>query len=50
MFLENNIGLNTHYLLDPESDEALRISLQGDAYALRAWYHYDLLRVFGTFR
>lgn len=47
MFLENNIGLNTHYLLDPESDEALRISLQGDAYALRAWYHYDLLRVFG---
>lgn len=47
LFLEDNLGLNTHYLLDAESDMALRRSLQGDAYALRAWYHYDLLRVFG---
>lgn len=47
LFLEDNLGLNTHYLLDSESDEALKRSLQGDAYALRAWYHYDLLRFFG---
>ena len=47
LFLENNLGLNTHYLIDKESDDALKISLQGDAYALRAWYHYDLLKTFG---
>lgn len=45
-FLENNIGMNTQYLVDQESDQALRRALQGDAYSLRAWYHYDLLKTF----
>lgn len=45
-FLKDNVGINTHYLLDAESDMALRKSLQGDAYALRAWNHYMLLRYF----
>lgn len=47
MFLKDGIGLNTQYLLDPESDRVLARSLQGDAYALRAWYHYELLKTFG---
>ena len=47
MFLENRRGINTHYLLDPVSDRELAHMLEGDAYALRAWYHYDLLKVFG---
>lgn len=46
-FLEDDLGLNTHYLVDPESDQNLKVSLQGDAYALRAWYYYDLLKTFG---
>lgn len=47
MFLKDRIGINTHYLLDAESDKALAKSLQGDAFALRAWYHYELLKTFG---
>lgn len=47
MFLEDNLGLNTQYLLDNESDRALARSLQGDAYALRAWNYYELLKTFG---
>ena len=47
LFLEDDLGLNTHYLVDPESDQALKLALQGDAYAMRAWYLYDLLKIFG---
>jgi len=47
LFLKDDIGLNAHYLLDPESDAMLAKTLQGDAYALRAWYYYDLLKTFG---
>lgn len=46
LFLENNVGLNTHYLVDADSDKALRKALHGDAYALRAWNIYDLLKTF----
>lgn len=47
MFLKDRIGLNTQYLLDPESNRVLARSLHGDAYALRAWFYYDLLKTFG---
>lgn len=47
MFLDNNIGLNTQYLLDATANAALAKCLQGDAYALRAWYYFDLLKTFG---
>lgn len=47
MFLKDRTGINTHYLLDHESDMVLRRTLQGDAFALRAWFHYDLLKTFG---
>lgn len=47
MFLENDLGLNTQYLLNAEANAVLAKTLQGDAFALRAWYYYDLLKTFG---
>ena len=46
-FLENDLGLNTRFYVNPEIDEAARRLYQGEAYALRAWFQYDLLRKFG---
>ena len=42
MFLENDRGYNTRYMVAEDSDLALRNCLQGSAYGLRAW-----MRVFG---
>lgn len=47
MFLKDNIGLNSRYLLDAESNALLAKCLQGDAFALRAWNYYELLKTFG---
>lgn len=47
LFLHQDLGLNTQYLLDQESNKALARTLQGDAYALRAWNYYELLKTFG---
>ena len=47
LFLKDDIGLNTRYILNDESNKKLQRALQGDAYALRAWYLYDLLKFFG---
>jgi hypothetical protein len=47
MFLENDRGYNTRYMVAEDSDLALRNCLQGSAYGLRAWMYFDLLRVFG---
>lgn len=47
MFLENDRGYNTRYMVAEDSDFALRNCLQGSAYGLRAWMYFDLLRVFG---
>lgn len=46
MFLKDNVGYNTQYMLNQEADRALRKCLQGDAYGLRAWNHFLLLRMF----
>ena len=46
-FLENDLGLNTRYLINDEQNRLLQRNLQGDAYALRAWWQYDLLRKWG---
>ena len=46
-FLKDNEGLNTQYLISHEADSLLRHNYQGDAFALRAWFAYDLLRKFG---
>lgn len=47
MFIKDDKGFNTKYMINNEADQALRNSIQGDAYGLRAWLLYDLLRVFG---
>ncbi len=47
LFLKDNIGLTTRYMIDEEYNVKLQRALQGDAYALRAWYLYDLLKFFG---
>lgn len=47
IFLENDRGYNTRYMVAEDSDLALRNCLQGSAYGLRAWMYFDLLRVFG---
>lgn len=46
-FLEDDIGLNTRYLVDSSANAKLQRALQGDAYGLRAWYLFDLLKLFG---
>lgn len=46
LFLEDNVGYNTRYLLDDASDKAYRSFLQGSAYGFRAWFHFCLLKAF----
>lgn len=47
LFLKDNLGINTRYLLDPDDNARYQRYLQGDSYGLRAWYMFDLLKVFG---
>lgn len=47
LFLKDDNGLKTRYMLDEHFDELLRNRLQGEAYALRAWFYWDLLQKFG---
>ena len=47
LFLKDDVGLNTQYLLNETANAALAKTLQGDAYALRAWNYYELLKTFG---
>ena len=46
MFLDGRKGYNTQYMLNQEADLALRRSLQGDAFGLRAWMLFGLLKMF----
>lgn len=46
LFLEDNVGYNTRYILDEASDMAYRSFLQGSSYGFRAWFHFALLKVF----
>ena len=46
MFLKDNKGVETRYLLNFEDDKVFRHCLQGSAFGLRAWYYFDLLRAF----
>ena len=47
LFLKDNIGFKTRYLVDPESNAVLQRCLQGDAFGLRAWYAFNLLQFWG---
>lgn len=46
-FLKDNRGLNMRYVVDPAKNDLLRRRLQGEAYALRAWFYWSLLQKFG---
>ena len=47
LFLKDNHGLNMDYMLDDRLNELLKKRLWGEAYALRAWFQWDLLQKFG---
>jgi hypothetical protein len=47
LFLKDRRGFNTKYILDDINDSLVRYRLQGEAFALRAWFQWDLLKRFG---
>lgn len=46
-FLDNDNGLNSRYKTDARQNDLVRHRLQGEAYALRAWHYFDLLKRYG---
>lgn len=46
-FLKDNRGYNTRYMVNSHYNDLVRNRLQGEAYALRAWFQWDLLQKFG---
>ncbi|MGL5619041.1 MAG: RagB/SusD family nutrient uptake outer membrane protein [Tannerellaceae bacterium] len=46
-FLKDNRGFNTRFKTNARQDSLTRYRLQGEAYALRAWFHWDLIQKFG---
>ncbi len=47
LFLKDRRGYNTRFLIDDANNELVRKRLQGEAFALRAWFQWDLLKRFG---
>ncbi|MCX6237658.1 MAG: RagB/SusD family nutrient uptake outer membrane protein [Bacteroidia bacterium] len=47
MFLKGRRGFNTKFIIVPRLDSLVRYRLQGEAFALRAWFYWDLLQKFG---
>jgi hypothetical protein len=47
LFLKDRKGFNTRFLLVPAFSLQIRNRLQGEAFALRAWFEWDLLQKFG---
>ena len=47
IFLKDRRGFKTRFLLDLHQNDILRYRLQGEAFALRAWFEWDLLQKFG---
>ena len=47
MFLKDRRGFNTKFIVAAHMDSLVRYRLQGEAYALRAWFYWDLLQKFG---
>lgn len=45
-FLKDNIGFTRRYLVEENENSRLQHYLQGDAYGLRAWYLFDLVKKF----
>jgi len=46
-FLKDRRGYNTRYLVKELYNNQVRTRLQGEAFALRAWFEWDLLQKFG---
>lgn len=47
LFLKDRRGFNTDYVIDKHLNDIVRYRLQGEAFALRAWFQWDLLQKFG---
>jgi starch-binding outer membrane protein, SusD/RagB family len=47
IFLKDRRGYNTRYLVNDVYNDQVRKRLQGEAFALRAWFQWDLLQKFG---
>ncbi|MCX6334598.1 MAG: RagB/SusD family nutrient uptake outer membrane protein [Bacteroidia bacterium] len=47
IFLKDNRGLNTRYMVKTMYNDQVRHRLQGEAFALRAYFEWDLLQKFG---
>lgn len=47
LFLKDRRGFNTPYLTDKYLNDLVKNRLQGEAFALRAWFQWDLLQKFG---
>jgi len=46
-FLKDRHGYNTRYIVKDNYNKQVRDRLQGEAFALRAWFEWDLLQKFG---
>jgi hypothetical protein len=46
-FLKDRRGYNTRFLVNPTFNKLVKNRLQGEAFALRAWFQWDLLQRFG---
>jgi hypothetical protein len=46
-FLKDRRGYNTRFLIDEKFNLLVQSRLQGEAFALRAWFQWDLLQKFG---
>jgi len=47
LFLKDRRGINSKFLLDQTNNTVVARRLQGEAFALRAWFQWDLLKRWG---
>ncbi len=47
LFLKDRRGYNTKFLVNDHLDSLVKNRLQGEAFAIRAWFQWDLLQKFG---
>lgn len=47
LFLKDRRGYNTSFMVDTHFNDLVKNRLQGEAFALRAWFEWDLLQKFG---
>lgn len=47
LFLKDRKGYNTRFIINNHFNDLVKNRLQGEAFALRAWFEWDLLQKFG---